>query len=121
MFWSITQERLAIKCHSELLGHACTLKLFKELKNDLEILANGAIFKLWIKTVKIMFWSITQERLALLQIKCHFWASWTSYSKISQKGVVMSEDAGNDDDDDNSIMIMVLKMIEEWWRVLKEP
>ena len=31
--------------------------------NGTEILVGQAVFKLWIKTVKIMFWSITQEPL----------------------------------------------------------
>ena len=31
-------------------------KLFKELKNAMEILVGQEIFKLWIKTVKILFW-----------------------------------------------------------------
>ena len=42
-------------------------KLSKELKNGIEILVGQAVFKLWIKTVKIMFWSITQEPPDLLQ------------------------------------------------------
>ena len=35
--------------------HASESKLSKELKNDIEILIGQAVFKLWIKTVKIMF------------------------------------------------------------------
>ena len=35
--------------------HASYSKLSKELKNDIGILAGQAIFKLWIKTVKIIF------------------------------------------------------------------
>ena len=38
-------------------------KLFKELKNGIEILLDQADFKLWIKTVKMLFGSITQESL----------------------------------------------------------
>ena len=34
-------------------------KLSKELKHYIEILVDKAIFKLWIKTFKIMFGSIT--------------------------------------------------------------
>ena len=30
-------------------------KLSKELKNDIEILVGQAVFKLWIKTAKLMF------------------------------------------------------------------
>ena len=37
----------------------------EELKNGIEILVDQAVFKLWIKTVKILFWSITQELLGL--------------------------------------------------------
>ena len=40
-------------------------KLFKELKNGLGILVRQAVFKLWIKTVKMLFGSITQELLSL--------------------------------------------------------
>ena len=39
--------------------------MFKELKNDIEILVSQTVFKLWIKTVKILFWSIIQEPLEL--------------------------------------------------------
>ena len=35
-------------------------------KNGIQILVGRAILKLWIKTVKIMFWSVTQELLGLL-------------------------------------------------------
>ena len=42
-------------------------KLSKKLKKGIEILADQAVFKLWIKTVKILFWSITQELLDLLK------------------------------------------------------
>ena len=34
----------------------------------IKILVGQAGFKLWIKTVKIMFWSITQETLAKLNL-----------------------------------------------------
>ena len=33
----------------------------KELKNGTEILVGQAVFKLWIKTVKMLLGSITQE------------------------------------------------------------
>ena len=39
----------------------------KELKNSIEILVDQVGFKLWIKTVKILFWSITKEPLCLLK------------------------------------------------------
>ena len=32
--------------------------MFKELKNGIEISVGQAVFKLWIKTVKTLFWSI---------------------------------------------------------------
>ena len=35
--------------------------LSKELKTGIEILVGQAVFKLWIKTVKILFWSITPK------------------------------------------------------------
>ena len=40
-------------------------KLFKELKIGIEILVGQAVFKLWIKTARMMFGSITQEPLGL--------------------------------------------------------
>ena len=40
-------------------------KLSKEFKNGIEILVGQAIFKLWIKTVKITFWLTTQEPFGL--------------------------------------------------------
>ena len=39
----------------------------KELKNSIQILVDQVVFKLWIKTVKILFWSVTQELLGLLK------------------------------------------------------
>ena len=52
--------------------YASCSKLSKELKNDTEILVGQAVFKLWIKTAKILFWSITQEPLDLLKFQCYF-------------------------------------------------
>ena len=40
-------------------------KLSKELKNDIGILVGKAVFKKWIKTVKMLIGSITQEPLGL--------------------------------------------------------
>ena len=45
--------------------HASYSKLSKERKNGIEILVGQAVFNLWIKTVKIMFGSITQGPLGL--------------------------------------------------------
>ena len=61
--------------------------LSKELKNGIEIIVGQAIFKgqavfkLWIKTVKMMFGSIIQELLGLHKLWCYFWVSWTIYYK----------------------------------------
>ena len=40
-------------------------RLFKEFKMALKFLVSQAVFKLWIKTVKMLFGSITQEPLGL--------------------------------------------------------
>ena len=45
--------------------YASYSKLPKKLKNGIEILVGQAVFKLWIKTVKMLFGSITQELLGL--------------------------------------------------------
>ena len=50
-------------------------KLFKELNNGTEILVGQAVFTLWIKTVKILFGSITQEPLGLPNFDAIF-SSW---------------------------------------------
>ena len=47
--------------------HVSYSKLSSELKNGIEILVGQADFKLWIKTVKMLFWSITQEPPGLLK------------------------------------------------------
>ena len=47
-------------------------KLSKELKNGIEILVGQAIFKLWIKTFKMLFGSITQEPLSYLNFDAIF-------------------------------------------------
>ena len=45
--------------------YASYSKLPKKLKNGTEIWVGQAVFKLWIKTVKMLFGSITQEPLGL--------------------------------------------------------
>ena len=45
--------------------YASYSKLPKNLKNGIGILVGWAVFKLWIKTVKMLFGSITQEPLDL--------------------------------------------------------
>ena len=47
--------------------HASESELSKKLKNGIEILVDQAGFKLWIKTFKIVFWSITRELHSLLK------------------------------------------------------
>ena len=47
------------------MTYASYSKLPKKLKNGIEILVDQAVFKLWIKTVKMLFGSITQEPLGL--------------------------------------------------------
>ena len=42
------------------------VKLSKELKNGIEILVGQAVCKLWIKTFKMLFGSISQEPPGLL-------------------------------------------------------
>ena len=53
-----------------LKNNVCILnisKLSKELKNGIEILVgHQAAFKLWIKTVKMLFWLVTQESLRFI-------------------------------------------------------
>ena len=64
--------------------YASYSKLSKELKDGIEILVGQAVFNLWIKTVKILFRSITQEPLGLLNILMLFLSSldnliWDAY------------------------------------------
>ena len=42
-----------------------------ELKSGIEILVDQAV-KLWIKTVKILFWSTTWEPVGLLKFQYYF-------------------------------------------------
>ena len=49
----------------EKMIYAFYNKLPKKLKNGIEILVGQAVFKLWIKTVKMLLGSITQETLGL--------------------------------------------------------
>ena len=53
-----------------------------EIKNGIEILVGQMVFKLWIKTFKMLFGSITQESLGLLKFWCYFWVSLTIYYKM---------------------------------------
>ena len=41
--------------------------IVQETQNGIEILVDQVVFKLWIKTVKTLFWTITQEPLGLLK------------------------------------------------------
>ena len=50
-------------------------KLYKELKNVIQILVGQAVFKLWIKIVKMLFGSITQEPLDLPKVLMLFLSS----------------------------------------------
>ena len=52
--------------------HASYSKLPKKLKNAIEILVGQAVFKLWIKTVKMLFGSITQKPLGLPNVHTIF-------------------------------------------------
>ena len=64
MFCALSQN------YQHLLGKMIQIsysKLSKELKNGIEILAGQAGFKFWIKIVKMLFGSITQELLGLLK------------------------------------------------------
>ena len=52
--------------------HVSCSKLSKELTNGIEILVGQADLKLCIKTVKMLFWSIPQNRLAYLNFDDNF-------------------------------------------------
>ena len=39
-------------------------------KNGIDILIGQLVFKLWIETIKILFWSITQQPLGQLKFIC---------------------------------------------------
>ena len=62
--------------------YASYSNLSKELKNGIEILIGPVVFKLWIKIVKILFWSITQEPLNLPKFQCYFWVGFTIHYKM---------------------------------------
>ena len=62
MFCVLSQN---INTFSKKKTRASYSKLFKELKNGIEILVGQAVFKLKIKTVKMLFGSVTQELLGL--------------------------------------------------------
>ena len=62
--------------------YASYSKLSNDLKYGIEILVGQAVFKLWIKTFKMLFGSITQEPLSLLNFWCYFWVSRTIYYKM---------------------------------------
>ena len=57
--------------------YASYSKLSKELKNGIEILVGQAVFKLQIKTFKMLYGSVTQELLGLLKFWCYFCVPWT--------------------------------------------
>ena len=51
--------------------------------SNIGILVGQAIFKLWIKTVNIFFWSITQELLAYLHSNPNLTVGWVG--KVQKK------------------------------------
>ena len=73
-------------CHIKIINtffenNACILNIVKVNVQGYQKwhwkFSRPSIFlKLWIKTVKIVFCSITQELLALLKFGCHFWVPW---------------------------------------------
>ena len=70
--------------------YASYSKLSKELKNSIEILVSQTVFKLWIKTAKMLFGSITQEPLGLplnFDAIFEFLGQLTKRWIIFQKGV----------------------------------
>ena len=62
--------------------YASYSKFSKELKTGIKILVDQAVFKLWIKTVKMMCGSITREPLGLPKFWCYFWVPWTIYYEM---------------------------------------
>ena len=52
-------------------------KLFKDLQNGIEILVGQAVFKLWIKLVKMLFGLITQEMFHCLNAIFEFIRKFT--------------------------------------------
>ena len=62
--------------------HASYSRLSKELENGIGILVGQAVFKLWIKTIKMLFGSKTQDPLGLPKFWCYFWVPLTVYCKM---------------------------------------
>ena len=55
-----------------ILGVLHSLKQIIKGTQKSEILVGQVGFKLWIKTVKILFWSITHKLFGLLKFQCYF-------------------------------------------------
>ena len=51
-------------------------------KNGIKFLVGQAVFKLWIKTIKMLFGSKIEELLGLPKCWCYFWVPWTFYYKM---------------------------------------
>ena len=47
------------------------IEIVQGTENEIEILVGLAVFELWFKIVKILFCSITQEPLGLLEFQCY--------------------------------------------------
>ena len=61
MFCDLSQNNQHLFFFKKKIAYALYSKSFKELKNGIEMLVGQAVFKLWIKTVKMLLGSITQE------------------------------------------------------------
>ena len=70
---------LSQNCQHFFAKNVYILKLSEELKDGIGILVGQAVFKLWIKRVKMLFCSITQELLGQLKLYCYFGVPWTIY------------------------------------------
>ena len=60
------QKLASVMFYLKIINTFLKNNICMELKNGVEILVGQAALKLWINTVKILFWSVTQELLALL-------------------------------------------------------
>ena len=80
---------LVVRFHTEEEEEACLCSIINTFWNiiyascsELSKKLGQAGSKIWIKTVKVLFGSITQEPLGLPKSWCYFWVPWTIDNKM---------------------------------------
>ena len=83
IFLEKLELNLTLKIHCKNWNRSQNnLSIIRVKAASTEMSVSQYVCKLWIKTVKLLFWSISQELHDLLKFQCYFWVFRTIYWKI---------------------------------------